>query len=1267
MMKKILLAALKFVLIASLLLIIVMISFGFVLWMSWPWWLGLFFLIGFAGLSLVWIFIRKLLLRRREQHFVHQVIQQDEAYLQGIGNADQEGQRELQARWQEAIDTLKASHLSKYGNPLYVLPWYLVIGESGSGKTTAIKSANLSAPFTETSKVGGISGTRNCDWWFFDQAIIIDTAGRYAIPLNEGQDKKEWQKFLSLLVKYRKKEPLNGLVVTISAEKLLKSSPQQIEIDAQNIRQRIDELMRSLGSRFPVYVLITKCDLIQGMTQFCNLLPDRCLDQAMGFLNQDLSTDTEFLHSRLIETITKRLRELRLLLLNQTYAGKKPDPGILLFPDEFQGLSSSLHSFIQNAFKKTPYQETPILRGIYFSSGRQEGTPYSHFLSALGLIKTQEILPGTSRGLFLHDLFSQIMPGDKKLFAPTVRSLAWNRLTRNIGVAAWMTIVLALCGLLSFSFVQNLTTMRKAGNEFNTSVALQGKLLSDVIVMDRFTKAVTHVEEYNNRWWFPRFGLYKSRDIEIQLKEKFCRQFNHDYSAEFDRQLKKTLSGYSSATPDEKIGRSIAHLARRINLLKARLDNTEFTALAKKRQPSFQPVIPSDDADLVRKVSDRIVDQNLRYLSWQTKPDVLREEIAHLQAMLQHILTLPGTNLNWLASWVNADSGLPYLTLKDFWGDRLTKVDAASVPPAFSTKGKEIIDNLLVEIESAVNDPLIISTNKVKFSTWYVQAYAQVWYDFGNKFPEAEYFLADKASWQQVAVTMAEEKNPYFSVLQTMAKELQGIKDQQAPPPWLSLLFQMENVLMVAKGESVMQENGSFLSKVTEKGKKAIGSLENKLEGSEAGQLLGDQFKTGKYFHSYKEALTNITLASSSRQVAFQMANDIFKDDPATSKSPVYLGQQQLVLLQNELKAGGDAQAMVWRLVSGPLRFLRDYVCLETSCQLNALWEKNVLVEIQGLDDKSRLNELLFEANGFALRFLQGPAEPFLGRDLKRGFYPKTALGRVLPFKKSYLSFLTEGTRMAKFKPDFHFDENPPDNLSLEQIASLPADTSQPAVPEPIKMLENYAVDISAQPTSVNKEAKIIPHATRLELVCENKTTSLINMNYPVRKEFNWAPLSCEEVGLQIEVGSLVLKRQYKGKFAFPLFIRDFQSGSHTFKPSDFPDEQKLLSRMQIQSINVSYTFNRIKPVLEIIAQEEDRLQAIKKAEEAKAKTPEKKGPDIVEALAAMEKKQKREELENEAMKRAWKAKQAQRAEEIKKAWEAKLPNVPSEISTCWD
>src|SRR6185369_11501747 len=198
--------------------------------------------------------------------------EQDNDRLNSLAEVERNQHKQLNNSWKEAVETLRRSHLKKHGNPLYVLPWYLIMGESGSGKSTAISSARLTSPFAEVNHASGVSGTRNCDWWFFDQSIILDTAGRYAMPVDSGRDNEEWQKFLSLLVKYRKKEPINGLIMTVAADKLLSGSPESLEKDGLQLRRRLDELMRVLGIKFPVYLLVTKCDLIQGMTQFSERL-----------------------------------------------------------------------------------------------------------------------------------------------------------------------------------------------------------------------------------------------------------------------------------------------------------------------------------------------------------------------------------------------------------------------------------------------------------------------------------------------------------------------------------------------------------------------------------------------------------------------------------------------------------------------------------------------------------------------------------------------------------------------------------------------------------------------------------------------------------------------------------------------------------------------------------------------------------------------------------------------------------------------------------
>jgi len=192
-MKTIFSTIFKIFLILSMLLFAGILIFGILLWTQWPLWVGIFIVIGIIGIFFAFVFLKKSFLRKREQRFVNQIIDNDSRAFKSLKKEQQGTAIEMQKKWKEAISSLKKSHLKSHGNPLYVLPWYMIIGMGGSGKTTAIKSARLSSSFTDVQAISGLSGTRNCDWWFFEEAILIDTAGRYTIPVDEKRDSEEWQ------------------------------------------------------------------------------------------------------------------------------------------------------------------------------------------------------------------------------------------------------------------------------------------------------------------------------------------------------------------------------------------------------------------------------------------------------------------------------------------------------------------------------------------------------------------------------------------------------------------------------------------------------------------------------------------------------------------------------------------------------------------------------------------------------------------------------------------------------------------------------------------------------------------------------------------------------------------------------------------------------------------------------------------------------------------------------------------------------------------
>src|SRR5881392_3812602 len=141
----------------------------------------------------------------------------------------------------EAINTIKTSKLglTRGAQALYELPWYMIIGNPAAGKSSAIKHSGLTFPIPGSKAVQGVGGTRNCDWFFTTDGILLDTAGRYSVF---EADRAEWFSFVDLLKKYRRRAPFNGILIAVSVAELMGGQPQKAIELARSLRTRVQEL-----------------------------------------------------------------------------------------------------------------------------------------------------------------------------------------------------------------------------------------------------------------------------------------------------------------------------------------------------------------------------------------------------------------------------------------------------------------------------------------------------------------------------------------------------------------------------------------------------------------------------------------------------------------------------------------------------------------------------------------------------------------------------------------------------------------------------------------------------------------------------------------------------------------------------------------------------------------------------------------------------------------------------------------------------------------
>ncbi|NRA38331.1 MAG: hypothetical protein HRU15_09340, partial [Planctomycetes bacterium] len=186
----------------------------------------------------------------------------------------------MKAHFKRSLQAVKDSPHGK--NALVTMPWYMLIGPPGAGKTSLMQNSSLTFPQIglELQSVSGVGGTRNCDWWFTEEAIYLDTAGRYTSQL---QSRKEWLGFLTQMSKLRRQRPISGIILTVGLDQLLNLPEDKVAGYAQEIRRRYDEVAEAIDFVFPVYIVFNKADLLEGFCDYFDHLGRNDRAEPLGF------------------------------------------------------------------------------------------------------------------------------------------------------------------------------------------------------------------------------------------------------------------------------------------------------------------------------------------------------------------------------------------------------------------------------------------------------------------------------------------------------------------------------------------------------------------------------------------------------------------------------------------------------------------------------------------------------------------------------------------------------------------------------------------------------------------------------------------------------------------------------------------------------------------------------------------------------------------------------------------------------------------------
>ena len=393
--------------------------------------------------------------------------QRNERLLKGLASGD--AGPELGQRFRQALAMLRQGLEAQgtrgwWGRRRQVrqLPWYLIIGAPGAGKTTALLHSGLRFPLAERLGRDPIAGggTRQCDWWFTQDAVFIDTAGRYTTQDSDAAaDAREWQQFLALLRRHRPVQPINGVIVSVSVPDLLHAGAE-LGRQADAVAARLQELRRQLDLPFPVYLLVTKADLLAGFMETFGDFDAAQREQLWGVVfDPDTAGIPADLDARLAE-LGQRLarRSPDALQLERTAARRLP---IYAFAAQFQALLLPLEGFLRRAFAGIASEPAQRLRSVALASGTQEGNPIDRVIGELarshGLALTPLPRPDAGgKSFFLGALLKRMVIAEAPLAGQRLARLRWRRRAAVLGAGLAGAALLTASALWWQSLQRNL-------------------------------------------------------------------------------------------------------------------------------------------------------------------------------------------------------------------------------------------------------------------------------------------------------------------------------------------------------------------------------------------------------------------------------------------------------------------------------------------------------------------------------------------------------------------------------------------------------------------------------------------------------------------------------------------------------------------------------------------------------------------------------------------------------------------------------------------
>lgn len=446
---------------------------------------------------------------------------------------------------------------------LYQLPWYLLLGEAGAGKTSLIAGSGQNFALTEMTRSVREDKTDPpaypIEWWISDAAVLIDAPGQFVadapldtpstdapsmqsidkrqVPLPPGLNQRLWTHLLHWLSEKRSRRALNGVVLVVDLMQLLNGPATYRQALAQRLRTRLYELTAELGTRLPLYVVLTKLDLLAGFEELFAGLPASSREAVTGFgfslngvadfdawldeFGQQLDRFVALLGEHTLDAMASardQAARQRLVSLQGNLAGMRP----------------WLKGFFEQALGSDRFTTPVLVRGIYFASVMQKGLVHNPFVEIVAtshgfLPQPGDAKPrGSDRVYFAQRLFQRAIYPEAGLAGDNLK-VARSKRRRLLGgsAVAALSVLLATAGWQHYFTVnRDKASMVLARSQDFSAGAIDTREDSTghnlLAPLEQIRHALSVYGDYREAWpGVADFGLYQGRAIGPMVDQAY--------------------------------------------------------------------------------------------------------------------------------------------------------------------------------------------------------------------------------------------------------------------------------------------------------------------------------------------------------------------------------------------------------------------------------------------------------------------------------------------------------------------------------------------------------------------------------------------------------------------------------------------------------------------------------------------------------------------------------------------------------------------------